>query len=634
MWDSGVTQRGVDDVNAMGLNADRRATVPARLGRAAIAAFLAVPYISILLTPATPVSARFALGALSCLAALAPHAGLLLFAACAPIAAAIPGLFNVSLATPFGEILLLSTTVGWWTGAAVRAEPLPRSTARWALLLGVIGVASAAVQLVPVYLRVADSTHWWSGISRLIAGELYSNSPLDLDFIRQAIDLAASLALFVACAATVRTNAEHGLTRMAVVGFTAAAAINLLRPLTAAVASGDVRAWLEANAALRINVFYADTNAAGSVFAMATLLALGLAAAARQLRWTLPILLLVGALWLTGSRAAMGALFTCAALWSVMQQWRRPAPRIRVAATLLALALCAGTTYVFWPATRNVTTSRALLVRTEMAAASFRMWKTAPVFGVGLGRYRDRSPQFMGEGVRSFYTAENAHNNFLQIMAELGLVGLWAFVAVVAGAARPAPRSDQLHRGLLWGTIAFLLTCLVSHPLLVPDAAVAFWLVLGILAGTRASVEAPRRTRVLSTVALTVLVLTLPLRLVSAQREASLEHVYRGFSETWIRDLEGEPYRTLLDSSGTVYIEANDRFIAIPLRSTEGLLRVAVTLDGRLVDDVAVPADRWTYLRFLVPRASDGRRFRALGLEPRAAEGTRAGLRVGRARLY
>ena len=94
--------------------------------------------------------------------------------------------------------------------------------------------------------------------------------------------------------------------------------------------------------------------------------------------------------------------------------------------------------------------------------------------------------------------SENAHNNFLQILAELGLVG-FAIDRLAARArghacegvpARRSRRSPSLgNRG---GLAAFVLTWLAGHPLLLDEPAFTFWVMLGAAAG----VAGPRRAGV------------------------------------------------------------------------------------------------------------------------------------------
>ena len=84
---------------------------------------------------------------------------------------------------------------------------------------------------------------------------------------------------------------------------------------------------------------------------------------------------------------------------------------------------------------------------------------------------------------------ENAHNNFVQIVAELGLVGGGAIAAVLgvpllmSWKALARPDSPPELTGFAGGAAAFLVTCLLGHPLLLPLCLWLFLLVLGTMAG-------------------------------------------------------------------------------------------------------------------------------------------------------
>jgi O-antigen ligase len=105
-----------------------------------------------------------------------------------------------------------------------------------------------------------------------------------------------------------------------------------------------------------------------------------------------------------------------------------------------------------------------------------------------VGTYYERSNAFMPPGIRAIYGHENAHNYFLQVATELGLVGfvllLWwlgAPLARVWHSARNDARNDASDSMLLavgCGCAAYLLTCVTGHPFLVIEAAIPFWVSL------------------------------------------------------------------------------------------------------------------------------------------------------------
>ena len=98
------------------------------------------------------------------------------------------------------------------------------------------------------------------------------------------------------------------------------------------------------------------------------------------------------------------------------------------------------------------------------------------------------------------YGSENAHNNFVQLAVETGVIGFTLFALCLTGALRwavgainRAPRDWRLL-GALAGVVTFFGTCLVGHPLLVADVAAAFWLQIGLAAALGSSSWLNRHT--------------------------------------------------------------------------------------------------------------------------------------------
>lgn len=250
----------------------------------------------------------------------------------------------------------------------------------------------------------------------------------------------------------------------------------------------EARSW-------RHSVHLADVNAAGSHLALAAVAALGLAAGSRRARliWGAVILAIAPALWLTGSRIAVAGALAGAACAALVAGRRRQIERAdphaarAVAAPAAALAALAIILGVIWMTPDgDEALDRGLQLRTGFSITSARMLSTAPVFGVGVGRYYERSAEFMPALVREAYPrGENAHNYFAQVMVELGLLGgtvfFWWIAALLARmyrVARAGP-SPALAAALMGAVGAYLVTCLTGHPLLVPEATVPFWALAG-----------------------------------------------------------------------------------------------------------------------------------------------------------
>ncbi|MFP4588610.1 MAG: O-antigen ligase family protein [Candidatus Acetothermia bacterium] len=137
--------------------------------------------------------------------------------------------------------------------------------------------------------------------------------------------------------------------------------------------------------------------------------------------------------------------------------------------------------------------------RVEDWYVAWEMLKDHPFFGVGLGNYKikflDYRARFLqtprGENFGEFIPrAVQAHNEYVQFVAELGLVGcfaiLFSFVFLLwAGLKRIFNAQSQRARLLgivaFSGCLGFLAHSTVSFPLHLPASSLSFILLLGIL---------------------------------------------------------------------------------------------------------------------------------------------------------
>lgn len=158
------------------------------------------------------------------------------------------------------------------------------------------------------------------------------------------------------------------------------------------------------------------------------------------------------------------AVLMCTAIAAGRDAWRQR-PIWLIAAGIGLVVMVGALAIGFDPrAVAGRSLAQTLESRTAFITTGLRMIASAPVFGVGIGRYFEMSGRFMPSSIYWFFFHENAHNNFLQIGGELGLVGVAAFLWLIVAAALRVRRGlcassgDRLLGGALVGLAAFVAT--------------------------------------------------------------------------------------------------------------------------------------------------------------------------------
>jgi len=287
----------------------------------------------------------------------------------------------------------------------------------------------------------------------------------------------------------------------------------------------------------------------------------------------------------------------------------------------------------FLLAARNASpASGSVWIRVEFARASLRMLGSAPLFGVGIGQYPGRAGAFTSAALLKAYPPaehENAHNNFLQVLSELGAVGFAAFISILGATTRMASRhlvgdsDNRLRWAATAGAAAFVLSWLGGHPLLVDAPAFSFWILAGTIAGW-GEIAVPEVRRVSShaipmTILAIALLASLPFRVRAEFSRAELEHQGIGLSG-WEQADDGVRHR-LARATSSVFVPSTAAVVIVPLRAvdTNQELLVELRLDNRLADVVRVPGDRWLMLHLPLPRVQREARYLRLDLTVRSA---------------
>jgi O-antigen ligase len=458
------------------------------------------------LTGEFSVSARLIVAGMLTTAFLNPQYGLLILAGLGPLAGPLATLVDPDCSLT--EPLLLAFLAGWLLRRTITPGPKAgdgtRAVLAPALLFGLVVAASAAAQ---TRLPGDLVTHPWSAGGRALTSlaHAYTADRGGIAGLVNGALLLEGVGLFAAAVILIRREPALGprVAAMVVAGGAGVAALNVNRLATVCLRSEWPWAALKTYLpTLRISAVFGDFNAAGSYFALILPLSVGLALSARPVRrtWLFAAGLTGAGLWLAGSRAAMLSVVPIAIALALAGS-----RKLRSVGAVVVLLLAVGGLLVlpttmarFAPPDPTRSLGVTLHSRLELSRAALKMFADHPLAGVGVGRFRLHVVNYIAQDLPEEIRHENAHNNVLQLLAELGLAGFLPLAWLVVAIARQvwaALRSGALNgplTGAASGVAAFGLTCLAGHPLLIDVVAFAFWLVLGVVAGML-----PRRPRVL-----------------------------------------------------------------------------------------------------------------------------------------
>jgi len=355
----------------------------------------------------------------------------------------------------------------------------------------------------------------------------------------------------------------------------------------------------------RFSLPLADVNAAGSLYALAAVIALRYAGfqPARRLVWLPMLALLVSAVWFTGSRSAYLAIVAGAAvLAATRRHWQPTRRHLMVGACVFLAAILAAGVLIGPQSEVEGSAGQSVSLRSQFLLTSARMFASAPVFGVGIGRYFGRSAEFMTPELQELYGNENAHNYFAQQFAELGLVGgllfIWLIAAVLSQGWRGVAESpgDIALQALFAGTAAYVLTCATGHPLLVPEAAIPFWAAFGAVASVAAgAAAAATRWRTLAVAAAVILSAGVGRATIVYARPPAQppEQGFHQFETT----PDGTRFRWMTRHA-VIYISDGPGFLHLRLRApgwpAPRPVVIETSIGGQLVDRHEVPPDEST----------------------------------------
>jgi len=571
--------------------------------------------------------------------------GLTAFAALAPVSSVIVGLAGGSTGG-MGALLLEQFVLAIGVATLVRPGAAGERTriAAPAFAVAVVALASAA-SMVPAAAAAAAppglENDQYTFLRLLLSRSSAHNSSVWAP-VFAAITVAECCLLGWTAERMVRRMPQlaRQLVTISLAGHAAAALLNIEAVVRMAKAIGGGLGSLPGVLMTARVSMQTDVHAAASALLLAGIAGFGLLTGSRVRRASVSVLLVVtgAGLWITGSRTAiaLGGLATALAVIAWTLRSRR---RFLVAGAAVATIGAGVWIATLYPSVRYSAPSTSLNSRLVMARVSIELFEQAPVFGIGIARFYGASAAVAGQQIAGFSRGprENAHNNFLQVLTEQGVIGLaamvwWLGIVVLGGWRDQLAQPDSLRAALLLAVTACIGTWLMGHPLLVPEFALVFWFYSGILlATTQASTTA--RSHRLAWLFVAAMLVSVPVRAAALRNAAELDHLGFGLS-LWESDDERRYRQARADFA--IYLPAQDKPVTVPIRRAPGVadpLLVDIRIRGRVVQTLTVAGDAWLTPAIVVPQRA--RRFELVDFEvrePSSARGTHEVLlRVGRA---
>ncbi|MGE0039756.1 MAG: O-antigen ligase family protein [Vicinamibacterales bacterium] len=558
-----------------------------------------------------PLQLRLLVAGMAVLAAASPLAALLAIAAIGPLAPLVSEMTGAFPTMLFLQAAALAALAGWLLRGPAGTPAGTPFTRAVRLVFAAIVVASAAALLLRLWQQVPGTLvtllfdqsrlHWWAPDQVGISATIHLLTGIGVFAL--AMDVAGR-----------DDGATPRVVRMLVLGGVAAASLSLL--LVLGIGSARMTAWHARFALERFAGHITDVNAAGSYFAMVLALAVGGALRARGLAraaWAAAAAMILGGVLLSGSRSAYAAVAIVGAGAALWQATAGRGTRTRVLVAAGAGLLVVG---AFAVAVADLPLNGAGL-RSQFNETSLRIIAAQPVFGVGIGQYYGLSLLALTPELAWLYATENAHNYFLQVGAELGLVGGAAFVLLVASALWQAARTRRggpaTAGALVTGAAAYLITCVTGHPLLVMETALPFWILLGLAAvapgapgASPGAAGARRRLGAAAPVAaVVILAASVPFR--TAPPDVRLPEGFDGLGPV-NRDRDGRTFRETREYFA-IYVDPRATRVRIPLRISPTRrgrpLTVGDQIPGWAQHSTEV-GDAWTVLDLELPGAPPG----------------------------
>ncbi len=621
-------------------------------------AYLAGPGLVVAVSPDVPGALRVALVALTVVAGFRPAWSPAILLLIVPLLPVWPTL--APTIPPAVVHLVVATQVVPWLLRRAAGRPAASTAAAlpaWGVFV-LVAAVSLLVAFTPAHLSRAEFAHLGRYLSAQVPAYVFLADPSGES---RALPLFTALADGLFCILLVRGVLTRE-TRVRALRASAVGAIctALFGFHQASTGLGLQDAWRIFDAGIvRINATYVDPNALAAFYALVAPVIVGLAMGARGWRrgaWGVGFVVVLAAMVMTAGRAGLVSMACgCGVLaWIALRRhlddvdpWafvrRRARPLVvgagAAVAGLVVLATVVGTTldvrheqqtsYVHtWLYTFNLRQPPDAIAKGRVAVwqAMLAMIRTAPVAGVGLGNSVNEFQRFRAElGLESLPPDAHlsAHNTYLLVTSELGVLGLAAWILMLAGVLIGIRAPGNLPAralstwpaaGLAGGLAGYALTMLTGDRILLREDIIVGTTCAAL--ATLGSGRLPNWWRALATIVAVAAVVSWPGRVVvsSADLAGDTLPAHEGLHGEQVGS-RGETYRW---SKGyaVLYLPAEADRVRVPIRNLSyEEQRVEVFVDGRRAEVRMVPRGAWTTLEYRLPPLTGHRPWHRLALQ-------------------
>ncbi len=243
--------------------------------------------------------------------------------------------------------------------------------------------------------------------------------------------------------------------------------------------------------------------------------------------------------------------------------------------------------------------------------AGIEMIKDYPFFGIGVGSFVRHFLDYK-DVIKLSNRPENAHNYFIQIGAEIGLIGLAIFLCLIIiifryGVIVLKRLKEKYWKfvslGILTGIAGFLISCLAQHPLLLIEMQFIFWLfvsIIFILVGLNkiqhSHLKLPKK--ILFIIVLAILA-SIPFRLFFHSNNNVISNHGFYYWERWLNQI---PFRWT-KRTASQQIEIKGGTLYLPILSSQPNIsnkpvKVDIYFDGYKVDSIFLNESKWKIFNY------------------------------------